>query len=198
MGAVLNYSGRILLSLDSFFLFVVKESDPRVRRRRQPTDIDHDSDCLSIHGLEDNILRTVDERLASPFHQLRVLVDRFKSGDLTCDDFLESLDIYDEKLQIVYEGVAADPGMFEVEEDPEVIVESQMGIHAFSDASEKLRTYAENHDEELALEALEMARGAHERWVELVEVRGDLLSLIESMRESEAGMELLDSAEDAW
>jgi len=143
-------------------------------------------------------LRTVDERLASPFHQLRVLVDRFRSGDLNCEDFLESLDEYDEKLQIVYEGVAADPGLFEVEEDPETIVEGQMGIHAFSDASEKLRTYAEENNEDLALEALELARGAHERWIELIEVRGDLLSLIESMRESEQEMDLLDSAEDAW
>ena len=141
-------------------------------------------------------LRTVDERLDSPFHQLRVLVDRFRSGDLACDDFLELLDIYDEKLQVVYEGVAADPGMFEVEEDPETIVEGQMGIHAFSDAAEKLRTYAETEQEDLALEALEMARGAHERWVELVEVRGDLLSLLESMREEES--EFLDSSEDAW
>ena len=64
-------------------------------------------------------MRTVDERLDSPFHQLRVLVDRFRSGDLTCDEFLELLDHYDEKLQVVYEGVAADPGLFEVEEDPE-------------------------------------------------------------------------------
>ena len=143
-------------------------------------------------------MRTVDERLASPFHQLRVLVDRFRSGDLNCEDFLESLDEYDEKLQIVYEGVAADPGLFEVEEDPETIVEGQMGIHTFSDASEKLRTYAEENNEDLALEALELARGAHERWIELIEVRGDLLSLIESMRESEQEMDLLDSAEDAW
>lgn len=141
-------------------------------------------------------MRTVDERLDSPFHQLRVLVDRFKSGDLVCDDFLEQLDHYDEKLQVVYEGVAADPGLFEVEEDPETIVEGQMGIHAFSDASEKLRTYAETEEEELALEALEMARGAHERWIELVEVRGDLLSLLESLREEES--EYLDSSEDAW
>lgn len=141
-------------------------------------------------------MRTVDERLDSPFHQLRVLVDRFRSGDLTCDEFLELLDHYDEKLQVVYEGVAADPGLFEVEEDPETIVEGQMGIHAFSDASEKLRTYAETEDEELALEALEMARGAHERWIELVEVRGDLLSLLESLREEEA--EFIDSSEDAW
>ena len=143
-------------------------------------------------------MRTVDERLASPFHQLRVLVDRFRSGDLSFDDFLESLDLYDEKLQIVYEGVAADPGLFEVEEDPETIVEGQMGIHAFSDASEKLRAYADTSDEDLALEALELARGAHERWVELVEVRGDLLSLIETMRESEAELEVLDSADDGW
>lgn len=142
-------------------------------------------------------MRTVDERLDSPFHQLRVLVDRFRSGDLVCDDFIELLDKYDDKLQIVYEGVAADPGLFEVEEDPETIVEGQMGIHAFSDASEKLRTYAETEEEELALEALEMARGAHERWVELVEVRGDLLSLLESMREEEEA-EFLDSADDAW
>lgn len=141
-------------------------------------------------------MRTVDERLDSPFHQLRVLVDRFKSGDLVSDDFLEQLDHYDEKLQVVYEGVAADPGLFEVEEDPETIVEGQMGIHAFSDASEKLRTYAETEEEDLALEALEMARGAHERWVELVEVRGDLLSLLESLREEES--EYLDSSEDAW
>lgn len=141
-------------------------------------------------------MRTVDERLDSPFHQLRVMVDRFRSGDLICDDFMDLLDHYDEKLQVVYEGVAADPGLFEVEDDPETIVEGQMGIHAFSDASEKLRTYAETENEELALEALEMARGAHERWVELVEVRGDLLSLLESMREEEA--EFLDSAEDAW
>ena len=141
-------------------------------------------------------MRTVDERVDSPFHQLRVLVDRFRSGDLTCDEFLELLDHYDEKLQVVYEGVAADPGLFEVEEDPETIVEGQMGIHAFSDASEKLRTYAETEDEELALEALEMARGAHERWIELVEVRGDLLSLLESLREEEA--EFIDSSEDAW
>lgn len=147
--------------------------------------------------LEDKKLRTVDERLASPFHQLRVLVDRFRSGDLGSDDFLESLDVYDEKLQVVYEGVAADPGLFEVEEDPETIVEGQMGIHAFSDASEKLRTYAETSQEDLALEALELARGAHERWVELVEVRGDLLSLLESLREEEAE-DFEDSAEDAW
>lgn len=141
-------------------------------------------------------MRTVDERLDSPFHQLRVLVDRYRSGDLNSEDFLESLDLYDEKLQVVYEGVAADPGLFEVEEDPEVIVEAQTGIHAFSDASEKLRTYAETNDEDLATAALELARVAHERWIELVEVRGDLLSLIESMRESES--ELLDSVEDAW
>ena len=141
-------------------------------------------------------MRTVDERLDSPFHQLRVLVDRFRTGDLAGDDFMELLDRYDEKLQVVYEGVAADPGLFEVEDDPETIVEAQMGIHAFSDASEKLRTYAETEDEELALEALEMARGAHERWMELVEVRGDLLSLIESMREEEA--EFSDLSEDAW
>ena len=141
-------------------------------------------------------MRTVDERLDSPFHQLRVLVDRFRTGDLTGDDFMELLDQYDEKLQVVYEGVAADPGLFEVEEDPETIVEGQMGIHAFSDASEKLRTYAETEDEELALEALEMARGAHERWMELVEVRGDLLSLLESMREEEA--EFSELSGDAW
>ncbi len=141
-------------------------------------------------------MRTVDERLDSPFHQLRVLVDRFRTGELAAEDFMENLDRYDEKLQVVYEGVAADPGLFEVEEDPETIVEGQMGIHAFSDASEKLRTYAETQDEELALEALEMARGAHERWMELVEVRGDLLSLIESMREEEA--EFSDLSEDAW
>ncbi|MCA9780753.1 MAG: hypothetical protein KC800_28730 [Candidatus Eremiobacteraeota bacterium] len=143
-------------------------------------------------------MRTVDERLDSPFHQLRVLVDRFRSGDLNSEDFLESLDGYDEKLQVVYEGVAADPGLFEVEEDPETIVEGQNGIHAFSDASEKLRTYAETNNEDLALEALEMARGAHERWIELVEVRGDLLSLIESMRESESEVDNLDSVDDAW
>ena len=109
-------------------------------------------------------MRTVDERLDSPFHQLRVLVDRFRTGELAAEDFMENLDRYDEKLQVVYEGVAADPGLFEVEEDPETIVEGQMGIHAFSDASEKLRTYAETQDEELALEALEMARGAHVGW----------------------------------
>ena len=142
-------------------------------------------------------MRTVAENLASPFHQLRVLVDRFRSNDIECDDFLESLDHYDEKLQVVYEGIAADPGLFEVEEDLETIQEGQTGIHAFSDASEQLRTYAETGNEELALEALEMARLAHERWVELVEVRGDLLSLLESLREEEeSGFE--DSAEDAW
>ncbi len=141
-------------------------------------------------------MRTVDERLDSPFHQLRILVENFKNGDISCEEFLDYLDRYDEKLQVVYEGVAADPGLFEVEDDPETIVEGQMGIHAFSDASEKLRTYAETEEETLALEALEMARGAHERWVELVEVRGDLLSLLESMREDAS--ELVDSAEDAW
>lgn len=143
-------------------------------------------------------MRTVDESLDSPFHQLRVLVDRFKSGDLSGEDFLESLDDYDEKLQIVYEGVAADPGLFEVEEDLETIVEGQSGIHAFSDASEKLRAYAETQQEDLALEALEMARVAHERWSELVEVRGDLLSLLESMRESETDSGLLLSVDDNW
>ena len=141
-------------------------------------------------------MRTVDERLDSPFHQLRVLVDRFRTGDLETDDFLELLDKYDEKLQVVYEGVAADPGLFEVEEDPETIVDGQNGIHAFSDASEKLRTYAETDEEDLALEALELARGAHERWIELVEVRGDLLSLLESLREEE--QEFIDSSEDSW
>ena len=146
--------------------------------------------------MEDINLRTVDETLASPFHQLRVLVDRYRTGDLLADDFLELLDQYDEKLQVVYEGVAADPGLFEVEEDPETIVDGQKGIHAFSDASEKLRTYSETGEEELALEALDLARGAHERWIELVEVRGDLLSLIESLREEE--QEFIDSAEDAW
>ncbi|MFA5506373.1 MAG: hypothetical protein WC314_18565 [Vulcanimicrobiota bacterium] len=143
-------------------------------------------------------MRTVDVRLDSPFHQLRILVDRFRSGDLSQEDFMESLDLYDEKLQVVYEGVAADPGLFEVEEDPETIVEAQNGIQGFSDASEKLRTYAETNDEALALEALEAARTAHERWVELVEVRGDLLSLIESMRESESESDLLDSDAVAW
>lgn len=147
-------------------------------------------------ALEEVNLRTVDERLDSPFHQLRVLVDRYKNKDLNNEEFLESLDRYDENLQVVYEGIAADPGLFEVEEDPETIVEAQSGIHAFSDASEKLRNYAETDDEETALEALELARVAHERWVELVEVRGDLLLLLESMRESES--EFLDSSEDAW
>src|SRR5690606_13294438 len=114
-------------------------------------------------------------KLNSPYHQLRVLVDRYKHKDLNGEEFLESLDRYDEKLQVVYEGIAADPGLFEVEEDPETIVEAQTGIHAFSDASEKLRAYAESDDEDLVLEALELARVAHERWIELVEVRGDLL-----------------------
>lgn len=142
-------------------------------------------------------MRTVHERLDSPFHQLRVLVDRFRSGDLNCEDFLEQLDLYDEKLQVLYEGVAADPGLFEVEEDPETIVEGQEGIHAFSDASEKLREYAETEEEDLALEALELARSAHERWMEVVEVRGDLLSLLESMREEESEF-TLTASEDAW
>ena len=137
-----------------------------------------------------------EERLDSPFHILRVYVDRFKSGDLTGDDFLEALDLFDEKLQILYEGVAADPGLFEVEEDPETIVDSQNGIQAFSDASDRLREYSENGDESLALEALELARGAHERWVEVVEVRGDLLSLLETLHESESGYE--SSGEDVW
>lgn len=137
-----------------------------------------------------------EERLDSPFHTLRVYVDRFKSGDLTGDDFLEALDLFDEKLQILYEGVAADPGLFEVEEDQETIVDSQNGIQAFSDASDKLREYSESGDESLALEALEMARGAHERWVEVVEVRGDLLSLLESMHESESGYD--SAGEDVW
>lgn len=146
--------------------------------------------------MEEYILRTVDERLNSPFHQLRVLVDRYKNKDLNSEEFLEALDRYDEKLQVVYEGIAADPGLFEVEDDPETIVEAQTGIHAFSDASEKLRSYAETEDEDSVLEALELARVAHERWVELVEVRGDLLLLLESLRESES--EFLDTSEDAW
>ena len=180
-------TGRILLNCEPFQLPFASEG---IRSGNEK--------AAHNYCLEDDILRTVDERLDSPFHQLRVLVDRFRSGDLNCDDFLESLDIYDEKLQIVYEGVAADPGLFEVEEDPETIVEGQSGIHAFSDASEKLRSYAETENEDLALEALEMARGAHERWIELVEVRGDLLSLIESMREAESELEILDSVDDAW
>ena len=146
------------------------------------------------HSKEYTVI-TVDERLASPFHQLRVLLDRYNNGDLNSENFLEQLDLYEEKLQTVYEGVAADPGLFEVEEDPETIVEAQTGLHAFSDAAEKLRAYAETDDEEMAQEALELARAAHERWVELVEVRGDLLSLIESMREEE---QEYSAAEDAW
>lgn len=144
---------------------------------------------------EEKDLRAVDERLDSPFHLVRGLVDRFRSGDLSSDDFLEALDLYDEKLQVLYEGVAADPGLFEIEEDPETIVDGQSGIQAFSDASEKLRDYAETGDEQEALEALELARGAHERWVELIEVRGDLLSLLETMRLEEAE---LDADQELW
>lgn len=141
-------------------------------------------------------MRTLDERLDSPFHQLRILVDRYRNGDLEGEDFLEALDRYDDKLQVVYEGVAADPGLFEVEEDPETIVEGQMEIHAFSDASEKLKSYVETGDEELAQDALRMARSAHDRWIELVEVRGDLLSLLVSLWESES--EFTESVEDGW
>ncbi len=140
-------------------------------------------------------MRTVHERLDSPFHLVRSLVDRFRSGDLSAEEFLEALDLYDEKLQVLYEGVAADPGLFEVEEDPETIVEGQNGIQAFSDAADKLREYAETGDEQQAQEALALARGAHERWAELIEVRGDLLSLLESMRLEESE---LDSGLELW
>lgn len=140
-------------------------------------------------------MRAVDERLDSPFHLVRSLVDKYRSGDLSNDDFLEALDLYDEKLQVLYEGVAADPGLFEVEEDPETIVDGQSGIQAFSDAADKLRDYAETGNEQQVTEALELARGAHERWVELIEVRGDLLSLLETLRLEEAG---LDAEAELW
>ncbi len=143
-------------------------------------------------------MRTINqtEKFDSPFHHFRALVDRFRGQDLSSEEFLEALDRCDETLQILYEGVAAEPGLFEVEDDPETIVEGQAGIQAFSDASERLRNYAETGDEEIALEALELARIAHERWGELIEVRGDLLSLLESVRIAESGSE--EMIEESW
>ncbi len=142
-------------------------------------------------------MRTLtNDKFDSPFHHFRILVDRFRAKDLSEEEFLEALERYDEKLQVLYEGVASDPGLFEVEEDPETIVEGQAGIQGFSDASERLRTYAETGDEEVALEALDLARSAHERWGELLEVRGDLLSLLESVRMAENDSE--DSYDESW
>ncbi len=124
-------------------------------------------------------LRTVDEQLSSPFHEVRDLVEHYRNGDFDMEAFLTELDDYEERLQVLYEGVAAEPGGDAVEEDLEVLEDAVAGIHLFSDVSERLREFAEHGEEEVATEALEMAQQAHHRWVELVELRGDLLSRIQ-------------------
>lgn len=123
------------------------------------------------------MIRTVEETLSSPFHEVRALVDQFRNGDLDAEQFLDELDEYDERLGVLYEGIAAEPETA-VEDDPELLEDAVAGVHLFSDASERLREFVEDREEEVATEALEMARKAHDRWVELVELRGDLLSLI--------------------
>ncbi|MGE0490339.1 MAG: hypothetical protein AB7S38_14115 [Vulcanimicrobiota bacterium] len=124
-------------------------------------------------------VRTVEDQLQSPYHDVRILLERYRAGDLDEEGFIRALDEYDERLQVLYEGVAAEPEGLEVEEDMETLGEAVEGIHMFSDVSERLRDYAEEGAEELATEALELARKAHDRWAELVEVRGDLLTLLE-------------------
>ena len=140
-------------------------------------------------------LRTVDEQLSSPFHEVRDLVEHYRNGDFDTEDFLTELDGYEERLQVLYEGVAAEPGGTGVEEDLEVLEDAVAGIHLFSDVSERLREFAENGEEEAATEALEMAQQAHHRWVELVELRGDLLSKI---AHSSAQQSYGDSSEEYW
>ncbi len=126
-------------------------------------------------------MRTVEDQLTSPFHIVRSLLDRYRAGDLEDEEFLNALEEYDERLQVLYEGVAAEPDGLDIEEDLELLGDAVEGIHLFSDVGEKLRDYAEEGDEEIATQALEMARTAHERWAELVEIRGDLLTLLEEM-----------------
>lgn len=119
------------------------------------------------------------KELVSPFHDLRELCDRFRTGDLDQDDFLAALDDYDERLQEIYTGLAPEGDDEEaVDEEAAISLET---IQLFTDASEQLRTFADNGDEEMVTEALELARTAHERFVELVETRGDVVELLEEI-----------------
>ena len=140
-------------------------------------------------------IRTVEEQLTSPFHEVRDLVEHYRNGDFDMEEFLAELDGYEERLQVLYEGVAAEPNGDGVEEDLEVLEDAVSGIHVFSDVSESLREFAETGEEEVATEALSMAQQAHHRWVELVELRGDLLSRIQH-NTSSGHYGLLD--EDDW
>ncbi len=133
----------------------------------------------------------------SPYYMFRALLEDYRQQQLSVEDFLDALDLIDQRLQFLSEGLSAPlqtPGVEgdyedepdeaeEVEVDPDRNDVVQECLQLFVDASDRLRMFAEKGAEEAAVEGLGLAREGHELWLELLEARGDDIERLEQQLE---------------
>lgn len=99
----------------------------------------------------------------SPYHVLERLLEEYRNGQRSADDLSRSLDIFDLFVDQWSEGMKAVPVHPEVlPEGPATIEESMQGLGCFSEASAVMRDFLSSGDDQLAEQALELARQGHD------------------------------------
>lgn len=99
----------------------------------------------------------------SPYFVLENLLEEYRNGRRTPEQVLASLDIFDMFLEQYNEGLQALPVEPEVlPEGEQKLEECYQGLQCFADASACFRDYLESGDEDLAAQALDIARQGHE------------------------------------
>lgn len=129
----------------------------------------------------------------SPYHLIRSLLEDYRAAQLSADDFEDALDLIDQRLQHLSEGLSMqasgpDPE-FDADDEDDEEVEIDLSevtlecLQLFADASDQLREFIEKNDDGAAIEGLELAREAHDLWLELIETRGDDIDYLERQLE---------------
>jgi hypothetical protein len=105
----------------------------------------------------------------SPYHVLERLLEEYRSGQRTPEDVARSLDIFDLFVEQWSEGMMAVPVEPEVlPEGKETIDESMAGLECFSEASAVMRDFLSTGNDELADQALDLAKQGHDTLAQLL------------------------------
>ncbi|MEW6280232.1 MAG: hypothetical protein AB1758_16510 [Candidatus Eremiobacterota bacterium] len=111
----------------------------------------------------------------SPYFLLTHLVARFRSGDVPYEEFMERLDVFEEKLEEWFQDLELNPPPEGFEDGMDLMQTTQYGLFLFLKSIEALREFADGGPEEKIATALQRALAAHQYIVEVQETSDWLL-----------------------
>ncbi|MBI3929792.1 MAG: hypothetical protein HY319_29900 [Armatimonadetes bacterium] len=133
----------------------------------------------------------------SPYYEIRSLLEDYRTGRMNGDEFADALERMDQRLQYFTQGLSSAPGPapevngggFHEDEGEEDDVAEELEpddesstplecLQLFAESLDHLRDFLDKDDPSSAAEGLELARVAHDLWLELLETRGDEIEFL--------------------